>query len=242
MNKNDWVAWARKNIPYLNKRTREKYMSIASIPMVEKHLHYGVERLAEFGTYLASLDGDAAKELGEDPLAKLVNDKLFTLKSENNSYQGDQKDRWDAILEVLKLERMNVIIPLEIMMDFLAMYNPLTGDEKKFLKNLAEANGKDAPVEHIKDFIANKKPRNEFVPKPETSAPATATATIENGEVATQVIPNIDGQLVSLSESIKPFLVEGVQMEGKVDAGMLDTLINDLTKLKARLNSANTTA
>lgn len=230
-NKRDWVAWANKHIPFISKRSREKYMNFSSIPKVENYLWLGVERLSEIGSYYSKFSDEDAKGLGPDPIGMLLKTKGL----EDDIPFEQRKTKIDAIIEVYKLERMDVYVAVECMEDFLNIEAPLTGEERKYLKELGKGD-KAAPQAYLDKFIAKELKRSEFVPKKEDAS----TSAVETQEKSSEKsVPNIDVQVTQLSQSIKPFLGEKATIEGKVDIEAVESLIADLEALKSKLKTLN---
>jgi hypothetical protein len=230
-NKRDWGAWSNKNIPFIGKRSREKYMNFSSVPMVEKYLWLGVERLSEIGSYYSKFSDEDAMQLGPDPIGTLLKNKGL----DDDIPFEQRKTKIDAIIEVYKLERMDVYVPVECMEEFLNIEAPLTGEERKYLKELAKTD-KEAPKAHLDKIIAKELKRSEFVPKKEEASTAEADALETNSEKS---VPNIDVQVTQLSQSIKPFLGEKATVDGKVSIEALESLIADLEAFKDKLRTLN---
>lgn len=128
-NNNDWTKWISAKLPNLKKRSREKYMNIAGVPMVETHLEYGVERLAEFGSFYASKSDEEQKTMKPDPFNKYL--KKFNVRI--GTTYDERREHIDAVLEVSKLERLGMEFPLEVMLSFLRVQDALTGDDEPVL-------------------------------------------------------------------------------------------------------------
>lgn len=231
-NYNDWTAWAEKNISFIKKRTREKYMSLASLPMVEEHLWLGIERLAAMGTFYNGLADTDRESLGSDPISSLLKKQGFS----ENMDDDERKARADAIIEVLKLERLNVFIKPEVMEAFLAVQDPLTGDERKYLKKLAKEQGESAPSDLLVKVTTYQVKRKDFIPQQDDDAQTQQegeTSTTGGQEEATQdFVPNVDALLVRARQSIKPYIHMGRELTGKVDLTLVDSLIADLLAFK----------
>lgn len=230
-NLHDWTTYAALKVPFIKKRTREKYMSLASLPMVEEHLWLGIERLAAMGTYYKGLKDTEREALGPDPVSSLLAKQGFR---EDMTFD-ERKARADAIIEVYKLERLGVFIDPELMEYFLADQDPLSGEERKHLKNLTEQQGASAPIDHLTKIITKQVSRKDFIPKQDD-----ATTTQQNGEAAADgqaetqetALPNVDTLLARASESIKPYVHQGLKLKGKVDLTLVDRLIADLMAFK----------
>jgi hypothetical protein len=76
-NLRDWSTWASRHLVFIKKRSREKYMNLASLPMVEEHLWLGIERLAAVGTHYSSLNDADRDVLGNDPISSLLKKQGF---------------------------------------------------------------------------------------------------------------------------------------------------------------------
>ncbi len=239
-NRRDWVAWANTRIKFISKRSREKYMSLASLPMVEEHLEYGVERLAEIGSHYAKLSDEERTLLGDDPVARLMEKKGLT----DDIPFDERKAKLDAIIEVYKLERMKVYIPPETMEDFLDSYPPLTGDERKYLKKISQ-DDQTAPENHLNRIIGKELKRSEFIPSAGDSNDGlgegeseTASSSDQQESASLRSIPNIDKQLTTLSQSLKVYLRPGAKVKGKVDVAAVENLITELEAFKQKLQDA----
>lgn len=207
-NLHDWTTYAALKVPFIKKRTREKYMSLASLPMVEEHLWLGIERLAAMGTYYNGLKDTERETLGPDPVNSLLAKQGFR----DDMTFDERKARADAIIEVYKLERLGVFIDPELMEYFLADQDPLSGEERKHLKKLAEEQGTSAPIDLLTKLITKQVSRKDFIPKQDDTA-----ATQQDGETAVEgqaeapetSLPNVDSLLARASESIKPYVHQG---------------------------------
>jgi len=230
-NLHDWTTHAALKVPFIKKRTREKYMSMAALPMVEEHLWLGIERLAAMGTYYNGLKDTEREALGPDPVSSLLAKQGFR----DDMTFDERKARADAIIEVYKLERLGVFIDPKLMENFLEVQDPLTGEERKHLKKLAEEQGKSAPSELLTKVSTQQVSRKAFIPTQDDTA-----ATQQSGEVVAEgqaeapetSLPNVDTLLARASESIKPYVHQGLKLKGKVDLTLIDRLIADLTAFK----------
>jgi len=231
-NLHDWTTHAALKVPFIKKRTREKYMSMAALPMVEEHLWLGIERLAAMGTFYNGLADTDRESLGSDPISSLLKKQGFS----ENMDDDERKARADAIIEVLKLERLNVFIKPEVMGAFLAVQDPLTGEERKYLKKLAKEQGESAPSDLLVKVTTYQVKRKDFIPQQDDDAQTQQegeTSTTGGQEEATQdFVPNVDALLVRARQSIKPYIHMGRELTGKVDLTLVDSLIADLLAFK----------
>jgi hypothetical protein len=76
---------------------------------------------------------------------------------------------------------MGVTIDPGLMERFLANQDPLTAEERKFLKKLAEEQDKSAPSELLTNVSTQQVKRSDFIPKQDDTA-----ATQQNGEAAAE--------------------------------------------------------
>lgn len=232
LNKRDWVDWAAKHVDFISKRSREKYMNIASLPAVESHFAYGVELLSEIGSYYSSLSEDDAELLGPDPTATLLKSKKFAPDAQHE----DRKALLEAVIQVKKLERQKVCVDVDVMERFLKDHKPLTSEERKFLKELAELD-KGAPQRHMEQFISEKIERKNFIPDPDQpvafseAVGASQGGSDDDGGSKKPKIPNIDMQVATLDESFDRYLSEDAEIPGSVDVEALERLASKALEL-----------
>lgn len=218
-NNRDWISWISKKLPTLKKRSREKYMSLASVPGVEYYFEYGSERLAEFGIYFSILSDEDKAAMGAKPFEVFMKD--FGISSES-SYE-ERREHIDAELEVKKLKRIGVIFPHDEMVSFLRVQDPLTGEERKHLKNLYQIDPQK-PVELLNLIIAKELKRKNFIAGTDTppSSPSEAEANTQdppaaNGPNTPVTGPNIDKLVVTLCKSLEPVATMGTKVDGTYD-------------------------
>ncbi|WP_319760574.1 hypothetical protein [Maridesulfovibrio sp.] len=237
MNKRDWMVWADKKLPFLKKRTREKYMSLAALPGSDKFLFLGAERLAEIGSYYLSLDDDAAKELGANPIATLMQRMGFLAEE---SYE-ERKLAMDAIVEVLKLEKRGVVLEkltakdIENLLDISGKFTgakrsllvAVYGDQgenglKQFIQLVKEENGKWDKAE------------NRFYPESVQNDKQGAKPSEKSAPVMVASVPELT---IYLSQSIKTLLDDSQASFVGVEVGDLGQLKSDIDALIDRVSA-----
>lgn len=227
----DWVKWITIKLPNLKKRSREKYMALAAVPGVENHLAYGVERLAEFGVLYSSKSDEDKVVMGADPFNKY----LEVWKINMDSSYEECKALIDAGLEVGKLNRMGVEFPLDVMVSFLRVEDPLTGEERRHLKKLYQ-DDPQGPIELLNRIIGKKLKRKNLIagtdtpPPPETKAENSDDDSTDSSPDKPLTGPNIDRMVVSLCRSLEPVATQAVKFDGSIDR-------DALAKLKAYIET-----
>lgn len=228
----NWITYANRVFFHLKKRSREKYMSVASIPNVEKHFHLGVERLNEFGTYLKNLKDDEREQLGPDPITALCQ----RYKIDMDADIDEHRLYIDAVVKVIKLEAAGVFISVELMKKFLVKGLNLTGEDRKHMISISKGEEKDAQkedkgsaAEYLRELIANNGDRTPLLPQADEES--------FSDETNASKIPNIDSTMVTLRESIKSVLESKID-SGKIDVVTIDYLMADLQALKKKLAKA----
>lgn len=250
-NETDWIKWIAGELPNLKKRSREKYMSLASVPGVENHLEYGVERLAEFGSFFSSKSKNDRDKMGSDPFSWYM--KKFNVNMET-SYD-ERREHIDAVLEVSKLERLGIELPLDVMRSFLRVQDPLTGEERKHLKKLNE-NDTNKPTEIVallNKIIAKELERKHFIagknPPPADEEPKAdgdqgTPGTGADGAPAVTG-PNIEKQVFTLCKSLESATTpEGIKLDSSIDRHVLMRLksfIDQLLEMDQATQSAQDT-
>ena len=236
-NKKGWIKWINNELPTLGKRTREKYMSLASVPMVEMHLEYGVERLAEFGSFYASKSDTEQAEMGPDPFGKYV--KKFNTNI--GTSHDERREHIDAVLEVSKLERLGIEFPLEVMKSFLRVQEPLTGEERKHLRKLHKEDPQK-PVDLLNRIIAMELKRENFVagtnPPPADEDSGTGneqgTPAAGTGNATAATGPNIEKQVFTLCQSLESASTpQGIKLDSSINRDALMKLKGYIDKLLA---------
>jgi len=239
-NKKDWIQWIKEALPNLKKRTREKYMSLAFIPMVEMHLEHGVERLSEFGSFYASKNDKERDEMGSDPFSWYM--KKFNVNMDTSDEK--RREHVDSVLEVSKLERLGIECPLDVMTSFLRVQAPLTGAERKHLKSLNEKD-KNKPAEIIallNKIIAKELKREYFIagtnPPPSDENPnagnSQGTPDAEAGNAPAVMGPNIEKQVFTLCKSLESASTpQGIKLDSSINRGALMKLKGYIDKLLA---------
>ncbi|MBI4805528.1 MAG: hypothetical protein HY795_09860 [Desulfovibrio sp.] len=248
-NKKDWIQWIKKELPTLGKRTREKYMSLASIPMVETHLEYGVERLAEFGSFYASKSDTEQNEMAPDPFSWYMKKFNFRIDS---SYD-ERKEHVNGALEVSKLERLGMEFPLDVMLSFLRKHDALTGDERKHLIKLYKQDPQK-PVDLLNRIIAKELERKNLIagtnppPAEENSDASNDQNTPDSGagEATAVTGPNIEKQVFTLCKSLESATTpEGIKLDSSIDRHVLMRLksfIDQLLEMNQDTQSAQDAA
>lgn len=215
-NNKDWQKWIPTKVPNLEKRTRQKYMNLASVPMVETHLEYGVERLAQFGSFYASKTKDEKTEMNPDPFRWYL--EKFNVNMDT-SYD-ERREYVDSVLEVGKLERMGLEFPLEVMTSFLRVQDPLTGDERKHLKKL----GMEEAVKLLNRIIAKELKRKNLIAGTDSPPPSernSKDASTDVGAPLPVTGPNIEKQVVTLCKSLESITSHGIKLDRTVDRDSL---------------------
>ncbi|WP_459934018.1 hypothetical protein [Fundidesulfovibrio butyratiphilus] len=246
-NNKDWQKWIPTKV-LLEKRTRQKYMSLASVPMVETHLEYGVERLAEFGSFFGSKNRDEKDAMGLDPFSWYMKKFNFRIDS---SYD-ERKEHVNGALEVSKLERLGMEFPLDVMLSFLRKHDALTGDERKHLIKLYKQDPQK-PVDLLNRIIAKELERKNLIagtnppPAEENSDASNAQGTPSSGAGdATAVTgPNIEKQVFTLCKSLESATTpEGIKLDNSIDRNVLMRLksfIDQLLEMDQATQSAQDT-
>lgn len=244
LNKRDWVEWSEKNVNFISKRSREKYMNIAGLPGAERHLAYGVELLSEIGSVYSLLNEEEAATLGLDAIETLLKKSNF---NDGTSYE-ERKLHLDSVVQVKKLERNHVFIPLQLMTRFLRRYKPFTSEERRFLREIGKVD-KQAPKRHLEEFIVQSRDRKDFITKSceeidlSSSTDRAHVREIDNDSLKNIKIPNIDVQVATLSQSFDRYLVQGEGLPAKVDIEALEHLAQKALELvkKAKESSLDNT-
>ena len=227
-NSRDWIKWISGKLPNLKKRSREKYMSLASVPGVENHLEYGVERLAEFGSLYSSRSDEEKAQLGPDPFRTYMKELNVNMDS---SYD-ERRDYIDAVLEVSKLERIGVEFDLEVMASFLRVQDPLTGEERKHLKKL----GKEEAVKLLNRIIAKELKRKNLIAGTDSPPPSEGNsqdASTDASSLLPVTGPNIEKQVVTLCKSLESVTSQGIKLDSTVDRDSLVKLKGYIDQLLA---------
>lgn len=212
-----WIKFAEETFPEIPKSTRENYVNVASVPSVEKHYVLGVERLAEFGSYLNSLDSEAKAALGPDPITELANKKGVNLEEP----LAKNMPAVDAFTANYKLEKRGIPVGWEVLRDFYTAGLKLTGVDTKHMNDLVKAGNKqedlDAYLEALIDNNGDRKPLLKLEPQAKKQAQAT----------------NIDNQMLELTKTVDNLLGQK-KIKGPMDTAVLDALIDKLTSLKKK--------
>lgn len=248
-NNNDWTKWISAKLPNLKKRSREKYMNIAGVPMVETHLEYGVERLAEFGSFYASKSDEEQKTMKPDPFNKYL--KKFNVRI--GTTYDERREHIDAVLEVSKLERLGMEFPLEVMLSFLRVQDALTGDERKHLNKLYKEDPQK-PVDLFNRIISKELERKNLIagtnppPAEENSEEGNDQNTPDSGagEATAVTGPNIEKQVFTLCKSLESATTpEGIKLDSSIDRHVLMRLksfIDQLLEMNQDTQSAQDAA
>lgn len=225
-NNKDWQKWIPTKVPNLEKRTRQKYMNLASVPMVETHLEYGVERLAQFGSFFGSRTKDEKDDMGPDPFSSYL--KKFNVNMDT-SYD-ERREYVDSVLELGKLERLGLEFPLEVMTSFLRVQDPLTSDERKHLKKL----GTEEAVKLLNKIIAKELKRKNLISGTDSPPPSEGNsqdASTDASSILPVTGPNIEKQVVTLCKSLESVTSKGIRLESTVDRDALVRLRGYIDRL-----------
>lgn len=222
--RSDWQTWIHAKLPNIKKRSREKYMNLANVPMVETHLEYGVERLAEFGSLYASKSDTEQKQMGLDPLKSYLEGEDFDL--EEASYD-ERVLRFNAILEVKALNRLNLEFPLDVMVSFLRKETALTSKERKHLAKL----GKEEAVRLLESIIAGDLERKDFIGAPDNSDTSSQGSSADASSGNASSCPNIEQQVLTLYNSLESIATQGIKLDSTVDRDHLIKLRDYIDRL-----------
>lgn len=212
-----WIKFAEETFKEISKSSRENYVNVASVPSVEKHYVLGVERLAEFGSYLNSLDSEAKAALGPDPITELANKKGVNLEEP----LAKNMPAVDALTANYKLEKRDIPVSWEVLHDFYTAGLKLTGVDTKHMNDLVKDGKKqedlDAYLEALIDNNGDRKTLLNLEPQAKKQAQAT----------------NIDNQMLELTKTVDNLLGQK-KIKGRMDTSVLDALIDKLTSLKKK--------
>lgn len=219
-NNRDWIKWIGGKLPNLKKRSREKYMSLASVPGVEYYFEYGSERLAEFGIIYSGKSDEEKAEMGDKPFKTFLENCNI---ADESSYE-ERREHIDAAIEVNKLKRIKVIFPHDVMVAFLRVQDPLTGEERNHLKELYQIDSQK-PVELLNLIIAKNLKRKNLIagtdtppsPPSETEADNTQDNPAGTGTNTPVTGPNIDKLVVTLCKSLEPVATMRTKVDGTYD-------------------------
>ncbi|MEL7640020.1 MAG: hypothetical protein AAGU21_10295 [Solidesulfovibrio sp.] len=222
--RSDWQTWIHAKLPNIKKRSREKYMNLANVPMVETHLEYGVERLAEFGSLYASKSDTEQKKMGLDPLKSYLEGEDFDL--EEASYD-ERVLRFNAILEVKALNRLNLEFPLDVMVSFLRKQASLTPKERKHLVKL----GKEEAVKLLEWIIVGDLERKNFIGASDNSETSSQGSSADASSGNASSGPNIEQQVLTLYNSLESIATQGIKLDTTVDRDHLIKLRDYIDRL-----------
>ena len=205
--KKGWIKFAMKTFPEVKKSTRENHINVASVPSASKHFKFGVTRLAEFGSYLNSLDSEALESLGDDPITELAKGKvdLSLPLAENMSAVN-------ALAANYKLEKRGIIVSWDTLHKFYEEGLTINSTDSKHLHDLVKEGKKKEDLDAYLESVMEKEgDRNAVLQK---------DASKKEGQVR-----NIDAQVLELIQTFKGALKK--KLKGKVDP----TLLNELRDL-----------
>ena len=216
-----WIKYANKTFPEISKSSRENYINVAFVPSAQKHFALGVERLAEFGSYLNSLSFDQKKNLGDDPITRLAEGKV-----DLDVPIAQNMAAINALSVNYKLEKRGILVTWDVLLMFYECGLTISSDDTKHLISLVDADKENTTAidAYLQALIDNNGDREALLGEIKPDAKQLNTR-----------IKNIDRQVIQLTEAITKIL-EDSEVKGGVDTSILDNLINTLSSLKKKLS------
>ena len=207
MKKKGWIKFAQETFPEVKKSTRENHFNVASVPNAPEYFSLGVTRLAEFGSYLNSLDSEALENLGDDPIAELAKDKV-----DLSLPLAENMPAVDALAANYKLEKRGIIVSWDTLRKFYEEGLKIIGTDSKHLHDLVKEGKKKEDLDAYLDAVMEKEgDRNAVLQK---DAPKKKDQ-----------VRNIDAQVLELIQTFKGALKK------KPKGGVDPTLLNELREL-----------
>ena len=157
-----WVVWAEKNLSFIHKRNREKYMMLANRSDCYPYSFLGIDRLE----MLCSAT-KASKD--KDPIGTLLRSHNITFNPEDETNLAEFKAKIDAALSIERLSKKGLTVDFNLVVKVLrigkefdnALIKTLSniqecdGDTTKHLENLLLTGGKESA-----DYDVAKKPED----------------------------------------------------------------------------------
>jgi hypothetical protein len=146
-----WIVWAEKNLSFIGKRNREKYMMLANRSDCYPYSFLGIDRLE----MLCSAT-KASKD--KDPIGTLLRSHNIAFNPEDETNLAEFKARIDAALSIERLNKKGLNVDFNLVVNLLyvgvevdnALIKTLSniqecgGDTTKHLENLLLTGGKES--------------------------------------------------------------------------------------------------
>ena len=108
-----WEPWAAENLKFMAPRTRQRNMQLAKVRGIDKHLHFGVERLL-------LLDGATKGNDGDDPIGDFLTKYNLGFDPAEEINLDAYKDAVDLALDHERLTNAGVDVDMESLKKFKA--------------------------------------------------------------------------------------------------------------------------
>lgn len=204
-----WGSWAEKNLPFISKRNREKFMLLAKRKDCHRYAFLGVDRLE-------LLCGATREVKGDDPIGQLLAKYQISFDDKSEVNLVEFKLSIDSALNTERLLRNGITADLEIIKDLTRIGTEFDKAFVKKLKDIQECEGN--PQTYLNKLSMN---RGE-----ESSESEGGKRLQDFNTLSTRLIKTID------------FLIEDEDNIAMVDKATLEILFEKLLKLRGTANMA----
>jgi len=108
-----WEPWTAENLKFMAPRTRQRNMQLANVRGIDKHLHFGVERLV-------LLDGATKGNDGDDPIGDFLTKYNLGFDPAEEINLDAYKDAVDLALDHQRLTNADIDVDIESLKKFKA--------------------------------------------------------------------------------------------------------------------------
>jgi len=217
----NWLDFAKKNIPFMDIRTLQDHMKIARVRGVQKHSHFGIDKLNK----LASLV-DSSMSMDDDPIQTIL-DRIGEVSP--MTPLEDFRILSDTAILLHRLGRKKLVVAKDLARDFVAAGYELSS--KDIEEMMARQDQDLDPGEFLTAVMANNGSREglltNVIPK------SAVKTTVISDEAETSEIPDLNSELQKMRENLALARTQDTQVAPIADE-LIDGLIADLNALKAR--------
>lgn len=189
----EWKYVTKHFIPFINRRTRETYMQLAEIPMVEKYILFRKERILHIWQVIKDQSG----EFDSDPIGRFLEKHGIDFETAIKEPLVEFKNMVDTAVVIEKASKKDLDLDRESVRGLIEMGFKFTNADFQQFKD-----SDDDPNVSLEKLLTNKGRRDTVPEKQEKKKTSFNRASTEMNQLVDQIIKeknfeNIDPEKIT---------------------------------------------
>lgn len=180
----NWEKWAKSNLKFMNKRTRQTYMQLAQIPNVEKYLMFGKERLLLIWREIK----DIAKKDDPDPIGTFLKKHGVDFETAMEKPLVEFKNIVDTAVIIEKTAKKDLDLDRESVRGLIEIGFKFTNADFQQFVDIKEADGD--PNKLLDKLFINKGRREDVYEQPDKKKASFIRTTAQMKRLVDDMIKN----------------------------------------------------